>query len=956
MLSRTSQTTRGYDRTRITKISHTETPTGSQAEISLQNQDAALTAIDFEHFQAEISYGYNTGITPSTWAAETAYSLEDVVIPTTPNGYQYKCRAAGTSARNFVGSSVINRAETGSQGYTIIELANPVQSNGTITSIEVRMGGTQDCTSFRVGMFYLSGGATYVCRSSSADLGVVPRDSKQTYSVSLAAQAGDYIGCYFTGNVLLTKIELDISGGSGVESVLGEYIDPTDSAVYDHNTDLAISLRGYQDEPTFPTSLGEQVTDGTVTWEMDGNQGDEYSRCAPLRCRAQELHSGRGILKLILRPLGILDQLGEDKATAGTTVAAGNTLTVQDWITLVAGATGLASYSTYTAVPLSYDSTDAVITTFKPAEYFAIRLNESRLSKVQELLAYTGSKMRSQNDGKIHIFDPVVSGTAYDYEYAFTVPGSHNFWSKTVRNRFVEPNKVIVTSPSSAGTVYAGTATSATSFALAPKIATYEMTLASSAQANSIAAAKIESVEVDSEKGFAVVPMNVGQELWDWIKITDSRQNDTITGNIQYIRRDVEIHPSSPLTWTMMLALGRPSQLSIMSNMLDTGVSGGRLSDGQILTMYDGIISYLESQKQQLTFIDETYITASDSSIPGDLDDLDDGTTYKRVLATAITAGNIRLTEVVGTLDDVDEGSTYQKILATNLSAGNIKLTSGLVAAGEWYDTGGVRINASTGIDIYGGSTAFRTYASATSATIQCQVNSSGQITAAAGSIILDANGLKIVGQAAIIADTTNATRGYMYANSTDILVYSADSAGVVVSGDRGILIESRNGSYSVALTSAGNITLGADTIIVNANIEPGIGSYNIGASGDGFNGIYVSTIGAPSGSLNVVSMQTTISDVTGSRSVGTAYQPSASYPVEVSTEVQVNASVGSAILYTGASSGAVTQESGRIDNLNASAVIGTITKIVPAGYWYKISQVAGTVSIVKVLETTIGV
>jgi len=63
----------------------------------LQNQDAALTAIDFEHFQAEISYGYNTGITPSTWAAETAYSLEDVVIPTTPNGYQYKCRAAGTS-------------------------------------------------------------------------------------------------------------------------------------------------------------------------------------------------------------------------------------------------------------------------------------------------------------------------------------------------------------------------------------------------------------------------------------------------------------------------------------------------------------------------------------------------------------------------------------------------------------------------------------------------------------------------------------------------------------------------------------------------------------------------------------------------------------------------------------------------------------------------------------------
>jgi len=941
----------------------------------LQNQDAALTAIDFEHFQAEISYGYNTGITPSTWAAETAYSLEDVVIPTTPNGYQYKCRVAGTSSNTGVDllNDYFNSGDDGERAvadatwkaqtftpttsYTILKIKLLLFKTGTVGTVTASItavdgsghptgadlcSGTSDASS-------LPTTSPYEWRTITLGAGTA-LTSGTKYAIVFRLAGGDIFSNFVGWRRVIAGGYAGGNAERSSDSGSSWAVSGTEDFLFETYSDTGL-------EPTFPISLGEQVTDGTVTWEMDGNQGDEYSRCAPLRCRAQELHSGRGILKLILRPLGILDQLGEDKATAGTTVAAGNTLTVQDWITLVAGATGLASYSTYTAVPLSYDSTDAVITTFKPAEYFAIRLNESRLSKVQELLAYTGSKMRSQNDGKIHIFDPVVSGTAYDYEYAFNVASEHNFWSKTVRNRFVEPNKIIVTSPSSAGTVYAGTATSATSFALAPKIATYEMTLASSAQANSIAAAKIESVEVDSEKGFAVVPMNVGQELWDWIKITDSRQNDTITGNIQYIRRDVEIHPSSPLTWTMMLALGRPSQLSIMSNMLDAGVNySGRLSDGQILTMYDGIISYLESQKQQLTFIDETYITASDSSIPGDLDDLDDGTTYKRVLATAITAGNIRLTEVVGTLDDVDEGSTYQKILATNLSAGNIKLTSGLVAAGEWYDTGGVRINASTGIDIYGGSTAFRTYASATSQTIQCQVNSSGQITAAAGSIILDANGLKIVGQAAIIADTTNATRGYMYANSTDILVYSADSAGVVVSGDRGILIESRNGSYSVALTSAGNITLGADAIIVNANIEPGIGSYNIVASGDGFNGIYVSTIGAPSGSLNVVSMQTTISDVTGSRSVGTAYQPSASYPVEVSTEVQVNASVGSAILYTGASSGAVTQESGRIDNLNASAVIGTITKIVPAGYWYKISQVAGTVSIVKVLETTIGV
>ena len=77
--------------------------------------------------------------------------------------------------------------------------------------------------------------------------------------------------------------------------------------------------------------------------------------------------------------------------------------------------------------------------------------------------------------------------------------------------------------------------------------------------------------------------------------------------------------------------------------------------------------------------------------------------------------------------------------------------------------------------------------------------------------------------------------------------------------------------------------------------------------------------------------------------------------PVEVVVEVQVSPTVGSAILYTGASSGAVTTESGRFDNLNAATNIATMTKILPRGYWYQVTQAAGTVSFVKVLETKIG-
>lgn len=33
----------------------------------------------------------------SSWAASTAYSLDDVRVPTTPNGHKYKCTTAGTS-------------------------------------------------------------------------------------------------------------------------------------------------------------------------------------------------------------------------------------------------------------------------------------------------------------------------------------------------------------------------------------------------------------------------------------------------------------------------------------------------------------------------------------------------------------------------------------------------------------------------------------------------------------------------------------------------------------------------------------------------------------------------------------------------------------------------------------------------------------------------------------------
>ena len=468
VLSRTSQTTKGYDNTRIIDIVPTEQPDSYKADIILYN-DGSLTTLDFEHYQVVISYGYNTGATRSAWAVGTVYAIDDIRVPITANGYQYRCSIAGTSHASI--------------------------------------------------------------------------------------------------------------------------------------------------EPTWPTDLGVTVTDGTVTWEMDGNSGEEYSRSAPLRVRVQELHSGMGILKCILRCVGIPDQMKNDKAQAEYTQTSSDTNTVKTLISAVCAAgSGLnGAYNGHTVITVVYDSEDSLIDTFIPADFFFIRVGENRWDKIEWLLGNTKCKARIGNDGKLHILVPVITGVTYDYQYEWDVAGEHTFWNKSIRLRFIEPNKVIVSSLPEQGT-YTGSAPSAASYALDPKPdrPIYQR-LVSKAQATAIAEAMIERYELDAERGFATVPMNVGQELWDYVKVTDSRQGDTKTGNIQFLQRNVEIHLNNkPLTWTMMLSFGKVTLQSLLANI---GVAGaataGVLGGARATTTADGRLT----NQQILDLLDDVYNDAVDEAV-----------------------------------------------------------------------------------------------------------------------------------------------------------------------------------------------------------------------------------------------------------------------------------------------------------------------------------------------------
>ena len=451
MLSRAGETTRGYDSSRILAITHPQVPTAHKTEIVLNNSDKDIysdggaTSINFEHYQAVLSYGMRTGTARTAWAASATHTLDNVRVPTTANGYQYRCAVAGTA-------------------------------------------------------------------------------------------------------------------GSA--------------------------------EPSWPTNLGVRVADSAVTWEMDGNVGDEYCYHAPLRVRVQKLYSGRGILRCVLNATGIPDQLAEDKAESKYTQPPEDTNTIQTLFTAIAGAT-LAPYANYTAYTVSYDSTDSIIGTFYPADYFSVSLNENRWDKLEELLGYTSCKMRMGNDGEIHVFDPNTAG-AYDYEYKFNVAGDHTFFNKSTNLRFVNPNREIVSSMPDQGS-FSGSATSATSYALAPKTHSTYKRLTSNTQATLIATAKIEQNELDAEKGFGTVPMNVGQELWDRVQFTDSRLGDTRDGNIQFLQRNVKIPLGNEgLTFNMSLSFGKvPGQIMI-GGMGEIGEQVARLSNTQIFSLFDALADTLE--------------------------------------------------------------------------------------------------------------------------------------------------------------------------------------------------------------------------------------------------------------------------------------------------------------------------------------------------------------------------
>jgi uncharacterized protein YigE (DUF2233 family) len=164
-----------------------------------------------------------------------------------------------------VGSDATDRSGYCDYGLTWIDLTNSANASGVIDTIEVWAVSGYDITGLVVGTFYLVGGTTYKCRDSVA-IGSVTAGSKQTFEdLDLEVQAGDFLGCYYTGG----RLEAG-SGGSGIMYAAGEHIDPDDETSYTLVSDQAQSLYGMG-------GIAWTVTDWQNTLETDSEYYEDIS-------------------------------------------------------------------------------------------------------------------------------------------------------------------------------------------------------------------------------------------------------------------------------------------------------------------------------------------------------------------------------------------------------------------------------------------------------------------------------------------------------------------------------------------------------------------------------------------------------------------------------------------------------------------------------------------------------
>ena len=352
----------------------------------------------------------------------------------------------------------------------------------------------------------------------------------------------------------------------------------------------ALDLRGYQ---------------GVISYGYGAN----YSACAPLWVVAQKTDSTGGSIRTTLELKGIFDFLDDDKASVAWSASDQYVSPVQKIIEYVlAPDPGYPMFSHCTNYTLTVDSRDTgagAVDTYAPKDYFFIAAGESRLSVIKRLVGWVGIKLRVEADGAVHLFVP--EGTTAQYAYNDVVTG-HNFFSKAVRKRIVIPNYVTVSSHPDHADSYTGYKADTTNDGdIELRSPPHYIRAVSNAQCTAIATAILKHHQLEAERGSGFVPMNCGQEVFDYVSITDSWVGDDRSGNVGYIVRQY-----SPGEFTMRFGFGSlalsgvgaipfidaADDYAVSINALIEAYDGLRLDLHSLLFAYRDIVNYLMARRE----------------------------------------------------------------------------------------------------------------------------------------------------------------------------------------------------------------------------------------------------------------------------------------------------------------------------------------------------------------------
>jgi len=332
-----------------------------------------------------------------------------------------------------------------------------------------------------------------------------------------------------------------------------------------YNQKLTLVMTNYDGTFTNLNLKGYQVQ---MSFGCTTSSGDEYEDRPPLWVIHNPLYSEPGKLFVTIIAYGQPNLLSRDQANANFLPASDDGRTIKDLIGAIAGDSETSILDCYDHCKLwniTWDSEDSLIDSHAPNDGFRIYYRGSRMNSIMRLISRTTNVYRFEDDGEIHIFVPTTTGTSYDAEYSLTA-GEHHFIDKQIDRAAPIPNTIIVTSNPDDSDQYSGSANDGVQDPW--EIRQYDrMKLTSNDEADDIAAAILSKYTMQSQTGAATVPMDVLAKVWDYIKITDSRENDSITGNIGKLVRRLNTNTGK---WEMDIYMGGWTSIIPLWNDFET--------------------------------------------------------------------------------------------------------------------------------------------------------------------------------------------------------------------------------------------------------------------------------------------------------------------------------------------------------------------------------------------------